>query len=209
MRIPIAVAMLVLLFSACDRSGGVNEDPGGRGAQEALPECEWCGADEAPKNLKGETTIAGAEEEGRRLIISGTVYQADGQMPASDVMLYVYHTNSEGVYPKRGDETGNGRRHGYLRSWLRTNEQGQYRFTTIKPAPYPGRSDPAHIHVTVKPSGGAEHWIDSIIFEGDSLITADYRAKLENRGGSGIVVLEMDDKGVLRGRRDITLEPSN
>ncbi len=141
MRIPIAVAMLVLLFSACDRSGGVNEDPGGSGAQEALSECEWCGADEAPKNLKGETTIAGPEEEGRRLIISGTAYQADGQMPASDVMLYVYHTNNEGIYPKRGDETGNGRRHGYLRSWLRTNKQGFVEALIAEGSPAsPGRS---------------------------------------------------------------------
>ena len=178
----------------------------GCSAKQALTDCEWCGADEAPEDLTWQATIAGPEEEGTQLIVSGTVHLADGRTPAPNVLLYVYHANSQGVYPKRGDETGNGRRHGYLRTWLRTNEQGQYRFTTIKPEPYPSRSEPAHIHMTVKLSGRAECWVDSIIFEGDALITRAYGARLENRGGSGIVVLDEDEHGILRATRDLVLE---
>ena len=101
--------------------------------------------------------------------------------------------------------TGNERRHGALRGWLRTAPDGRYRVTTIKPAPYPGRREPAHIHVTVTPRGGDEDWIDSVVFDDDPLLTADERDGRRGRGGSGIVTLERDADGVLHAVRDIVL----
>lgn len=171
----------------------------GQGA--VLPACEWCGAAEAPADLSWQTTIAGPDEPGEPLVITGTVYQPDGQTPAPDVVLYIYHTNEEGIYPKRGDETGNGRRHGYLRSWLRTNEHGQYQFTTIRPRAYPSGTEPAHIHMTVKQPDKDEYWIDSIVFEGDPLLTPD---DLES---AGLIRLTRDEAGVWRGHRDLALHP--
>ena len=176
--------------------------PGRAGAQDhpdRLPDCEWCGTAEAPEDLSWQTSIAGPEEPGDPLVITGTVYQADGETPAPGIVLYVYHTNSEGIYPKRGDETGNAHRHGYLRAWLRTNQAGQYRITTIRPGSYPTRSEPAHIHMTVQAPGEEEYWIDSIVFAGDPLLTTD---DLE---GTGVVELRRDEEGGWRGRRDLTL----
>ncbi|MFQ6615176.1 MAG: hypothetical protein ACE5HZ_00210 [Fidelibacterota bacterium] len=121
-------------------------------------------------------------------------------------ILYAYHTNQAGIYAKRGDETGNGRRHGYLRGWLQTDENGQYRIDTIRPGTYPTGSEPAHIHVTIKEPDTPEYWIDSIMFEGDPFLTKRRRQRLEARGGSGIVSLERGDDGVWRGTRDIVLE---
>lgn len=80
-----------------------------------LPSCEWRGADEAPDSLSWQISIAPPDEPGDSLIVTGTVYRPDGRTPAPGVILYVYHTNAQGIYPKKGDETGNGRRHGYLR----------------------------------------------------------------------------------------------
>ncbi len=183
--------------AAANAQRGSSSDP--------LPACEWCGAAEAPAQLNWEIKIAGPDEPGEPLVITGTVYKADGVTPAPDIVLYVYHTNKEGVYPKRGDETGNGRRHGYLRAWLRTGTRGEYRITTIRPAPYPGRKAPAHIHITITEPDKSEYWIDSILFEGDPFLTPDYRAGLKQKGGSGIIVLEKDAEGVWRGKRDILL----
>ena len=170
-----------------------------------LPECEWCGADEAPAKLDWQTTIAGNDEPGERLVISGTLREADGKNAAAGVVLYLYHTNSKGIYPRRGDETGNARRHGHLRAWLRTNDKGQYEFNTIRPGPYPGRDSPAHIHVTVKEQSKPEYWLDSFMFEGDPRITPQYRATRDNIGGSGIVSLKRDERATWRGQRDIVL----
>ncbi len=168
--------------------------------REPLPACEWCGADEAPDDLNWETTIAPPDEPGEPLVINGTVYQPDGVTPASDVILYIYHTNAKGIYPKRGDETGNGRRHGYLRSWVQTNKAGHYRFKTIRPAPYPNRREAAHIHMTVKEPDRKEYWIDSIKFNGDSLLSeADKRS-------AGLIELSRDSEGVWRGQRNIILK---
>ena len=170
-----------------------------QGRQASLPPCEWCGADEAPADLDWQATIAGPEEPGEPLVISGTVYEADGETPAEGVLLYVHHTNSEGLYPRRGDEVGNARRHGYLRAWMRTDERGRYRFTTIRPGTYPTRAAPAHIHVTVTPPGEEEYWIDSFVFEGDPLLSE------EDERGSGVVPLVRDDRGTWLGTRDIVL----
>jgi protocatechuate 3,4-dioxygenase beta subunit len=176
----------------------------GAGAQ-PLPDCEWCGAAEAPEDLSWETRIAGPDEPGDPLVIEGVVYEADGVTPAPGVVLYLYHTNAAGVYPRRGDETGNGRRHGYLRSWLRTDEAGRYLFTTIRPGSYPGRTEPAHIHVTVQAPGHDEYYVDDFVFEGDPALTPAHRARLRGRGGSGIVTLTWDERGVWRGTRDLVL----
>ncbi|MCB0644992.1 MAG: intradiol ring-cleavage dioxygenase, partial [Phaeodactylibacter sp.] len=86
-----------------------------------LPDCEWCGAMDAPTQLSSTLQIAGLQEPGERLLITGTVFQADGVTPAPNILLYAYHTNQAGIYAKKGNETGNGRRHGHLRGWLKTD----------------------------------------------------------------------------------------
>lgn len=170
-----------------------------------LPALEWTGADEAPAALSASIRIASPDEPGERLVLTGTVYQSDGVTPASDILIYAYHTNNEGVYPKRGDETGNGQRHGYLRGWLRTDADGSYRIESIRPMPYPGRSNPAHIHMTIKEPGRDEYWIDSVMFDDDPLLTDAARADLPGLGGSGIIKLTRDDQGTWHGARDIVL----
>jgi len=200
----ILTATLLVSF-ACTSPAQQGERPA-RGESAALPACEWCGAPDAPAGaLPSTVTIAGPDERGERLVVSGTVYQDDGRTPAAGVLLYAYHTNAAGVYAKRGDETGNGRRHGYLRGWLCTGTDGRYRIETVKPGSYPTRSEPAHIHLTLMPSGQPERYVDDVVFEGDSLLTPEYRARLRQRGGSGIVRLSRDADGALHATRDIYL----
>lgn len=165
--------------------------------------CEWCGAAEATAKIGPRVVIAQQNEPGQRLVITGTVTR--GGRPVPNVVLYLYHTNARGVYPKRGDEKGNGRMHGYLRGWLRTDATGSYRIETIRPASYPGQPDAAHIHVTVKEPGRDEYWIDAFEFDDDPRLTPAERRKRENRGGSGILRMTRDAKGVWHGVRHIRL----
>src|ERR1044071_7014008 len=99
-----------------------------------------------PGKLTWQTTIASASEPGEPFEMSGHIYRRDGKTPAPNVILYVYHTDATGYYTPAQGATGNARHHGHLRGWMKTNERGEYRFTTIKPAPYPNRNIPAHIH---------------------------------------------------------------
>jgi len=182
-----------------------NQHVGGR--------CEGCEAIyESPvpfDKLSSVDTLPDFDEEGPKLEISGIVYQSDGKTPAKDVIIYVYHTDQTGHYSTRGNDPdsyrdGWGKRHGYIRGWMKTDKNGYYQFYTLRPAPYPGRTAPAHIHVTVKEPDKNEYWIDEYLFDDDPLLTKEERQRQEKRGGKGIIEL-VQDKGRLHGTRHILL----
>ena len=197
---PRIVVPLLLSLSACAAA------PGDAASSEPLPACEWCGADEAPaEGLTAEMVLAGPDEPGERLVVTGTVFASDGRTPAAGVLIYAYHTDLTGRYTRRGDETGNGRRHGRLRGWLVTGADGGYRIDTIRPAGYPGSREPAHVHLNVRPPGGEETTVDAIEFADDPRLTAAERERRRRRGGSGVVEPMRGEDGVWRATRDIVL----
>jgi protocatechuate 3,4-dioxygenase beta subunit len=141
--------------------------------------------------------------QGRKLAVNGVVYKPNGE-PAPNVIIYVYHTDQTGVYPTKGGEKGWGKRHGYLRGWMKTNEKGEYKFFTLRPAAYPGRRDPEHIHITIKEPDKNEYWIDEYLFDDDPLLTEKQRQHCEDRGGTGILKLK-DVGNMLKAERHIYL----
>ncbi|WP_200909619.1 intradiol ring-cleavage dioxygenase [Zhouia amylolytica] len=169
--------------------------------------CEGCEAvfEYAGTRLNATDTLPDFNNDGPRLRVSGTVYLPDGKSPAKDVILYVYHTDQDGVYPAKGTETGWGKRHGYIRSWIKTNNKGQYTFYTLKPGVYPNRSAAAHIHLTILEPNGKYYWVENYLFEGDSLLKAAEKEQLNPRGGgSGILTLTKEGD-LLVGKRDLIL----
>ena len=157
MKIPSLVFPFALLVTGCSVSSTESELQGHALAEPAPAPADdpqaptWSGMQDAPNSLSWSTQIAASTEPGERLVITGTVYQEDRTTPAADVLIYAYHTNIEGVYPKRGDELGNGKYHGYLRGWIKTDSRGRYRFETIRPAPYETHGGgPAHIHYMIR-----------------------------------------------------------
>ena len=136
--------------------------------------CEGCQAVyESPvafEKLDWTDTLPDFDEPGPKMVISGVVYGADGK-PVPDVVLYVYHTDQSGHYSKKGGEKGWALRHGYIRGWVKTNEKGEYKFFTLRPASYPGSRIPQHIHPTIKEPDKNEYWIDEYVFADDPLLT--------------------------------------
>ncbi|HUS03376.1 MAG TPA: hypothetical protein VMY77_16665 [Chitinophagaceae bacterium] len=170
--------------------------------------CEGCEAIyESPvalEKLSNTITLPDYNEKGPRIEISGIVYNRDGKTPAKDVVIYVYHTDQTGHYSGKGNETGWGKRHGYIRGWLKTNERGEYKFYTLSPAAYPERKAPQHIHVTIKEPDKNEYYLDSYLFDDDPLLLPDERARNKNIGGDGIVRLRSEN-GIWKAKRDIIL----
>jgi protocatechuate 3,4-dioxygenase beta subunit len=198
----VAIPSLVTLNSSCHAQKNQSASRGIVGGG-----CDGCEGiyEGMPQQLSWQTAIASAAEPGERLEISGIIYQVDGKRPAPNVILYAYHTDATGHYSPAPDATNNARRHGHLRGWLKTNASGEYKFTTIKPAPYPNTDNPAHIHPIVKEADKNEYYIDEYVFDDDPLLTQEKRSKLENRGGSGIVRLTKSADGLWTGTRNIIL----
>ena len=169
--------------------------------------CEGCEAvfEYGDKVLTAIDTLPGFPDKGLKIKVSGTIYQNDGKTPAKDIILYAYHTDQKGIYPTKGDETGWAKQHGYLRGWVKTDENGQYTFYTLKPEVYPSRTTPAHIHFTILEPSGKYYWLGSCHFEGDSLLNAkEINPDSPRGGGSGLLTLRKEE-GLWVGKRDIIL----
>jgi protocatechuate 3,4-dioxygenase beta subunit len=200
----ITALVLVLFASACSGSAA----HAGKEARAQLYACEGCEAvyERKAESLTWHATVADAEEPGARLMATGTVYAADGKSPQAGVVIYLHQTNAEGLYANGSDESEWSRRNGRLRAWVRTGPDGRYRFDTIKPAPYPDMTMPAHLHLILLEPGKRPYYIDDIVFDGEFMVDERYRAGQELRGGSGIVTLSRDESGTLLAQRDIVLE---
>ena len=164
-----------------------------------------------PRLISAVDTSPGWTQQGQKIVLTGTVYQPDGKTPAPGVLLYYYHTNTEGRYLHRPEEKQSmppnnlGQTHGYIRGWVKTNERGNYFIYTVRPGTYPTRDEPAHVHVTVKePNELKEYYIDDFVFDDDPLLTAAKRQKMENRCGSGILRM-VRKEGLQVGERDLLL----
>lgn len=147
--------------------------------------------------------MVGAEEPGEPLIVSGTIYAPDARTPLEGISLYVYQTDTTGVYSTTNGNNRLTRIHGLMRS----NSEGGYEFSTVKPASYPKSRIPAHIHAYISGPGYPEYWIDEYHFLDDPYITDEQRKKDVAQGSfASILKLERGGDGTLRGKRDIRVE---
>lgn len=178
-------------------------------AQDPVPviglPCEGCEAVFVgmPDHIPSRARIAPEDEPGEPMVIRGTVYDPEGR-PARGVIVYAYHTDATGEYPPDERHSGWARRHGRLRAWARTDENGRYRFDTIRPASYPDQTMAAHVHMHVIEPDCCTYYINSIRFTDDPLLTPEARNETGGYGGPGVVTPRRVD-GVWMVRRDIQL----
>ncbi len=141
-----------------------------------------------PERIASVDTSPGWEQTGQKLLITGRILAPDGRTPAPGVILYYYHTDVHGHYTDGPDLDPRVKRHGHIRGWVRSDAEGRYAIHTVRPAPYPGGSDPAHIHpALLEPGIEVPYYIDEFVFDDDPLLTKEKRRAMEDRGGSGIL----------------------
>ena len=159
-----------------------------------------------PETLESTMIIPSEGETAEELIITGTIFKADGKTPYQNVILYAYHTDSKGYYSKRGNETGIQKWHGKLHGWCKTDSSGRYTIKTIRPAPYPNNSIPAHIHSAIKMPDNFSLHINDFVFTDDPLVNEKYKSSFVREvGGTGIIELKKIDNTWI-GQRDIVLD---
>ncbi|HTE43484.1 MAG TPA: hypothetical protein VK629_21875 [Steroidobacteraceae bacterium] len=161
--------------------------------------CENCQTvfEGLPAHVGMRTRIGAEDEPGQQLRLSGHVIDPQGR-PVQGILVYAYHTNNVGVYP-RSFEPGSKLR---LRAWAQTDGQGFYEFVTIRPGGYPGRPDPAHIHMHLIEPGRCTYYIDDVVFDDDPRLT---EKQAGTRAGNGRVSPHTDFKGVWHATREIYL----
>ncbi|MEU8171791.1 protocatechuate 3,4-dioxygenase subunit beta [Microbispora hainanensis] len=129
--------------------------------------------------LDADLTAGHAGEPlGERIIVTGRVLDAVGR-PIPGTLVEVWQANSAGRYAHQRDQhpapldpnfTGAGR--------CLTDDEGRYRFVTIKPGAYPWRNHPnawrpAHIHFSVFGRAFTQRLVTQMYFPGDPLFAFD------------------------------------
>jgi protocatechuate 3,4-dioxygenase, beta subunit len=115
---------------------------------------------------------------GERIVVAGRVIDEDGA-PVRNSLVEIWQCNAAGRYAHSADQhdapldphfTGQGK--------MLTDEQGCYRFVSIKPGAYPWGNHsnawrPAHIHFSLFGNAYAQRLITQMYFPGDPLLTLD------------------------------------
>lgn len=122
------------------------------------------------------TQAAGATLTGERIVIEGCVTDGTGG-PVPDGMIEIWQANTHGKYahpddtrdlPLEAGFTGYGR--------VATDEQGRFRFTTVKPGRVPdasGALQAPHIMVSIVMRGLVKRLATRIYFAGDAANAED------------------------------------
>lgn len=129
--------------------------------------------------LEADLTIQrGGEPIGERLVVTGRVLDGEGR-PVRHQLVEIWQANAAGRYVHQRDQhpapldphfAGTGR--------CLTDDEGTYRFTTIKPGPYPWRNHrnawrPAHVHFSLFGTEFTQRLVTQMYFPGDPLFALD------------------------------------
>jgi len=140
--------------------------------------------------------LAGPVVSGERLEISGRILDGDGK-PVPDGIVEIWQANSYGKYAHPDDPqekpvergfTGYGR--------VPTDEEGRFRFATIKPGRVPGpdgKPQAPHIAVSVFTRGLLRRLTTRIYFPDEHGNTEDFALKLVDAGRRGTLIARKID----------------
>ena len=136
-------------------------------------------------------------EPGDRLVVDGRVLAKDRVTPVKNAKVYVFHTDAAGYYSEhKGMDNTNPRICGILR----TDENGRYRFTTVKPGRYATGGPAPHVHYEVTPPGARTRAF-MLTFEDEG-----GRAALASEAWANTRPIARDGRGAWHCTRDLWLQ---
>lgn len=123
-----------------------------------------------PARVTSVERIAPTSEPGIPFVVHGVVTDASGK-PAGGVEVFAYHTDQHGIYAAPGAADP-----WRLKGWAVTDAQGRFEFRTIRPAAYPSRNVPGHVHLSFV-TGCCGRQSAEVMFDDDPLATNEYRQR--------------------------------
>lgn len=146
-----------------------------------------------PEEIKSEHISIGWQEGNQKLIITGKIYETDGKTPAKNVIVYYWHTDDNGLYSSDSRTPEQAREHGRLRGWVKSDEDGNYKIKTSRPAAYPNDNIPQHIHLSIKEPDIANEYFADLYFDDDPLyLKHKKRYGKADRAGTEILRVVLD-----------------
>ncbi len=115
---------------------------------------------------------------GKRIIVSGRVLDENGR-PLRGALVEIWQANSAGRYLHRNDQHNAPLDPNFIgEGHALTDDQGRYRFVTIRPGEYPWGNHynawrPAHIHFSVFGPAFVTRLVTQMYFPGDALLPYD------------------------------------
>jgi len=119
-----------------------------------------------------------SEPMGQRIIVSGKVLDEDGR-PVRDSLIEIWQANAAGRYLHKWDQHDAPLDPNFIGvGQTFTDEQGRYRFVTIRPGAYPWKNHanawrPQHIHFSLFGPAFATRLVTQMYFPGDPLLEFD------------------------------------
>lgn len=138
-----------------------------------------CFGDRDVRTLESDLTIHHPGTPiGERVVVTGRIVDGSGR-PVRRQLVEIWQANAAGRYIHKRDQhpapidpnfSGVGR--------CLTDDDGVYRFTTIKPGPYPWRNHhnawrPSHIHFSLFGTDFTQRMVTQMYFPGDPLFALD------------------------------------
>ena len=121
----------------------------------------------------------GQEAIGERIIVTGKVVD-EMNRPIPNALIEIWQTNSAGLYSHKEDQHDAPRDPNFFGTGrCVTDENGSYRFITIRPGAYPitrvgNRWRPAHIHYSITGGSFSQRLVTQCYFPGDPLQEDDF-----------------------------------
>lgn len=166
------IVLSLLSFTSCNsQTKDVNKESEKSNQATIGGGCEGCELMYVgiPDNILSESTSDGWIEGKQKLIITGKVYQLDGKTPASNVIIYYWHTDDNGLYSPNSKTPDKAKEHGHLRGWVKSDKDGNYKINTSRPAAYPNQDIPQHVHLSIKEPDINNEYFADLYFDDDPL----------------------------------------
>jgi protocatechuate 3,4-dioxygenase beta subunit len=176
------VIILVAVFNVTDRK-----------LRENLSEQTNCSTLEPGQ--KGFIQLVTNEEPGEPLVVYGKVIERQSNQPVRDASLFLYQTDSSGIYNASNAPEEQAR----IRGTVMTNENGCFKVKTILPGDYPGSKNSRHLHYRID-AAGHKQTTSTLFFKGFT------NSKIATDGRFPILDITKRESGTWIGTINLTIE---